>query len=384
MKPDPRPASQRKKPAQAAAVQMAAPEWTQPISEQEPCGPNIEYEPEYAALAARLEPQSEAQYGDFVDRPAAPDWSDVERHCRQLLQRSKDLNLLIWLARCRARLGGAPALFDILDLLLTLLHTYPDTLHPQHRIEGELDPAVRANALASLADPEGLLDDLRQISISTHHPQRLSVRDVERAFDLPRHPEALPTEQVRQQLQELQRRQHPTLLALQTIAAHACQIEQWAQQDLGEHAPDLGPLQRLLAPFAELSAPSPGTHAGALDTTSTDRVPPDLDEQFKADEVAIMRPSSTIGQPSPLGESTIALQADAQPAPHPREAIRQQLRQARHWLEEHEPSSPVALLLAQAERMLGKRYLELTQALPPDLLARWTDDTAPAGTKAKL
>ncbi|WP_051443319.1 ImpA family type VI secretion system protein [Curvibacter gracilis] len=377
MKPDASTASSRKKPSPSTARQPPPPEWSRPISEREPCGPNLEYEPEYAALAARLEPQSEAQYGDFVDRPAPPDWSDVERQCRQLLQRSKDLNLLIWLARCRTRLGGAPGLLEILDMLQTLLRTYPDTLHPQHRIEGELDPAVRANALASLADPEGLLADLRLVTISTHHAQRLSVRDVERAFELPRHPESLPTEQVRQQLQDLLHRHHQPVLALQAIAIHARQIEQWAQQDLGEHAPDLGPLLRLLAPFAELAAPSQGADASASSTVGAD---PGPDALPLANEAPAMPPFRVASEPAPPSASTRATETDAAPPSHPRETLRQQLRQARHWLEEHEPSSPVALLLAQAERMLGKRYLELTHALPPDLVARWTEDTDPTGT----
>lgn len=375
MKPNISTASSRKKPSPTTAQQPRHTEWTHPISDQQPCGPNLEYEPEYAALAARLEPQIEAQYGDFVDRPTPPDWGDVERHCRQLLQRSKDLNLLVWLARCRTRLGGAPALLEILNILFTLLHTYPDTLHPQHRIEGELDPAVRANALAGLADPEGLLADLRQITISTQHAQRLSVRDVERAFEAPRHPEALPAEQVRQQLQDLLRRQHPPLLALQTIAAQVRQIEQWALQDLGDNAPALGSLQKLLAPFAGLAPPSHNAETANPNSTSAEGPPQCLEGMPGTNDAPTLPSSGASVEPKHTGASTITPRAEGEPSAHPRDVIRQQLRQARHWLEEHEPSSPVALLLAQAERLLGKRYLELTQALPPDLLARWAEDT---------
>lgn len=372
MKPDHRTASGRKKSTSTSGQRTDGPQWAQPISEQEPCGPNLEYEPEYAALAARLEPQSDAQYGDFVDRPAPPDWSDIERHCRQLLQRSKDLNLLIWLARCRARLGGAPALLEILDMLHTLLNTYPETLHPQHRIEGELDPAVRANALASLADPEGLLADLRQIALSTHHAQHLNVRDVERSLESPRHPDALTAEQVRQQLQDLHRRQHPPLLALQTLATLVSQIEQWAVHDLGEQAPDLSPLRRLLAPFAELATPRP--MAVVQPPEADPSVPQPTGAVNNAPvitDVPAMPPSWATFEAEQDSPNTIA------PNTCPRDTIRMQLRQARHWLEEHEPSSPVALLLAQAERLLGKSYLELTQALPPDLLTRWAEHTDP-------
>lgn len=54
-----------------------------------------------------------------------------------------------------------------------------------------------------------------------------------------------------------------------------------------------------------------------------------------------------------------------------REQVRRTLRSAREWLEECEPSSPVAVLLKQAERLLGRRFAEVAQAIPPELLAQW-------------
>jgi type VI secretion system protein ImpA len=47
------------------------------------------------------------------------------------------------------------------------------------------------------------------------------------------------------------------------------------------------------------------------------------------------------------------------------------IRSARTWFEAHEPSSPVALLLKQAERLTGKRFDEVFQAIPADLVERW-------------
>ena len=43
----------------------------------------------------------------------------------------------------------------------------------------------------------------------------------------------------------------------------------------------------------------------------------------------------------------------------------------RFWFEAHEPSSPVALLLRQAERLTGKRFDEVFQAIPAELVERW-------------
>jgi len=54
-----------------------------------------------------------------------------------------------------------------------------------------------------------------------------------------------------------------------------------------------------------------------------------------------------------------------------RDQVRTCIRVAKEWLEQHEPSSPVAILLKQAERLVGKRFAEVAQAIPLELLAKW-------------
>ena len=57
-----------------------------------------------------------------------------------------------------------------------------------------------------------------------------------------------------------------------------------------------------------------------------------------------------------------------------REQVRQSLAQVRQWIELHEPSSPVAVLLKQAERMWGKRFSEVAHIIPAELLQAWDQD----------
>ena len=57
-----------------------------------------------------------------------------------------------------------------------------------------------------------------------------------------------------------------------------------------------------------------------------------------------------------------------------REQIRAQLRQVRQWIEHHEPSSPVTILIKQADRMWGKRFSEIATMIPPDLMKAWDSD----------
>ena len=58
-----------------------------------------------------------------------------------------------------------------------------------------------------------------------------------------------------------------------------------------------------------------------------------------------------------------------------RSAARRRWRAARGWARRAAPLMPtdgcVGVLLRQAERLVGKRYADIAQAIPPELLARW-------------
>jgi type VI secretion system protein ImpA len=50
------------------------------------------------------------------------------------------------------------------------------------------------------------------------------------------------------------------------------------------------------------------------------------------------------------------------------------IRGVREWFEQYEPSSPVPVLLRQAERMIGRKFSEVAQEIPFDLLERWSNN----------
>lgn len=343
-------------PGKPIAQQTPSSEWTRPITADAPCGPNLEYDNDYAVLLAKLAPQSEVQYGDFVGKPESPDWSEIERDCHRLLARSKDIVLLVCLCRCRARLGGAMGLAQALEGLLAVLQTYPEAVHPQLVVEGQPDPAVRANAMANLADPAGLLADIRDIVVASNAAYHLTLKDIERSFAVPRPADAIAPDTVLQQLQELQARGSVELPALARIAGATEAIAAWSEHQLGEAAPDLLPLRQLMArlplgehPPSPVAAPAPAPHA------CTELAPP----------------------PNAVADaaSGSCLHANGfhnlMPPDQARAHARQLLRAVRQWVQTQEPSSPVAVVLQQAERMIGMRYGELARVLPLELFTQW-------------
>jgi type VI secretion system protein ImpA len=325
----------------------AVPDWLHPISVDTPCGPSLEYDAEYAVLLSRMLPRGVAQYGDFVGTPEAPNWAEIERDCRRLLLRTWDINLLIWLCRARTRLAQAAGLAQSLVALAEALQTWPDAIHPQMVVEGERDPAVRANALAALADPDGLLGDVRDIVVAANAARHLTVREVERAGAVPRPLDAPSPDSMAQQLDELRLASDASAPVRQLAEASraARRIAVWSAAHLGQDAPSLKPLVVLLQLF--------------------DPVERAVSEKVSAPA----HPLESFGAPAmPI---TPATSNGAGMRVAWREDVRDSLRVAREWLEIHEPSSPVAVLLKQAERMIGRRFCEVADAIPLDLLRKW-------------
>ncbi|WP_428984148.1 ImpA family type VI secretion system protein [Ralstonia psammae] len=340
----------------------AFPELYEPISKERPCGDDLEYDPEFVVLQAKAATKPDAQYGEFVSTPEAVNWSDLERDCRRLLLRTRDIRVLVLLLRCRVRLDGASGLRDGLAVLAQLLAKWPEAIYPQLVVDGEIDPALRANALAALADPQGLMQDVRELAITSTGALRLQMRDVERSFGIPRPADALAPESVQQQLQDLRQQQSPALMALDQAAAFAASIDAWARQHLSDDHPDLGPLLKLLGfvaeaiPRAATLVPVEPVRAASTDVSSTggvnlDRADPPIDALHKA-----------------------SLSGTLPDAHMDRDAVRATIRSAQLWFEHNEPSSPVSLLLKQAERLTGKRFDEVFQAIPADLVERWAQN----------
>lgn len=322
-----------------------------PVSDESPCGDDLEYDRAFIMLHAAVAARTSAQYGDFVDAPPSINWAEAEREARALLARTKDIRLAVILVRAGTRQRGAPGLRDGLALLQGLLERYGEALHPSPVFEGERDPVMFANAIAALADVEGALADAREIALPKASGMQLQLRDIEKAQAMPRQKDALSPESLARLLKELWGRRDDAVLALVDAQRSLAAINAWAGSRLDADAPDLSALAGLLQPFADLDQPAQAGQSGAAE--------PEMSEA--AQWVA--------GEP---GEAVYA-QEDPAAGMWDRWSALATMQQVRMWFEENEPSSPVVVMLRQAERMVGKRFSELAHIIPADLLAKWDE-----------
>ena len=341
-----------------------------PVSDEQPCGSNLEYDPEFLLLLSNSTEQPEAQYGDFVNKPEGVNWNEIERDALRLLLRTKDIRIYIILLRSKIQLNGATGLRDGLELLESACSTYPQDIYPQIESDetgDEEDAAlVRSNALAALIDPEGVMADIRSITLSSNSALRLQIRDVERSLSIPRPADALAPDSVRRQLVDLRLRANQALTALDETIPILDKLQTWADEILKNTAPDLNPLKKLLKILQDnetRAAPKRETIDENNIQTDTQIVSSETSTTETA-EMTLSSPEETI-----MNESEKFLPA----AITDRFDALQRIEDIRNWFEAHEPSSPTIPLLRQAERLVGKRFSEVVNTIPLELLQKWDD-----------
>jgi len=356
------------KPSRPSATDTTHFDWLSPVSDDAPCGSDLEYDHDFMVLFADAASRPDVQYGAFVGSPDPLNWSELERNCRRLMLRTKDMRVAVLYARCRTRLGGPSGLAEGTGLLAAWLQAFPDSVHPQANTDDDRGAALemRMNALQTLADPDGLPADVREIVLTKSTATRLQMRDVERAFAHPRSADALAPDSVIQQLRDLRTQQPEMMSAFDETVSNLAAIDIWGATHLDTYLPDLSPLTRLLQLLHVAR-----THIEA--TSDVAHVFVDDIDGLNADGV---QPGGNFTSIPPDRESISDANAPTtapctEPVPMNRQEALILINTARQWFETNEPSSPIPVLLKRAEQFVGKRYVEVVNAIPGELLAQW-------------
>jgi type VI secretion system protein ImpA len=103
-----------------------------PVQGASPGGIELAFSAELDEIAqARQADDPSLEQGPWATTLKEADWKFVGKRCAQLIeQRSKDLQLAVWLAEASAKTGGLRALGDSLLLLGGLCERFWDHLHP--------------------------------------------------------------------------------------------------------------------------------------------------------------------------------------------------------------------------------------------------------------
>ena len=136
----------------------------QPVTAEAPCGEDLSYDAAYNELEG-LAKGKEAQQFSGSDNPEwqvaaqEPDWKLIRDKCAELLARSKDLRITVFLILALLKLEGVPGLSDGLNLLLRLIREQWTGVYPQLDPEDSNDPTERVNIIGGLSKPLATFGD---------------------------------------------------------------------------------------------------------------------------------------------------------------------------------------------------------------------------------
>ena len=316
----------------------------EPISDESPCGQNLENSGELAVLESyqifgqdTLEPPENVPKRDPRKSDRPPNWRELEQTAAESVAKSKDLRVLAHLSACALRIHDLATFTSTLGAASFWLETWWNRVYPLV----DEDAVLRTNALNAFADRPAIIDGLRRVPLISGPLGKFSLRDIEASGskgEADGQPEdstisaafsAAPIEDLR---------------ALQTQAldgaASLRKIEQTMREQAGiEASPTFDALLAQLQGLASALKARIAAHPAAV---------PGVDTGVGDDAAA-----GAAGAGGALG------------AVRSRQDAIRALDAVAGFFRRSEPSSPVPLLVDRAKRLVSKDFLEVLADLAP-------------------
>jgi type VI secretion system protein ImpA len=314
-----------------------------PVSEDAPCGPDLEYDAEFLALEDAARGKAEQQFGDTIIPAEDPDWRKVQQLSGELLARTKDLRVAVHFLRANTRLQGLQAAAEGLSLIHGLVDQRWDHVHPLLDADDNNDPTMRLNALAPLVDGQGFLADVRKATLTAGRSS-VTGRDCELASGKhqPHEGEStVPQMGVQQALRDGEAQQPGLLAALGGMADTVAAIDAVIMARASASGPEFRPLRVLLQAIADEAKTAAGVgqaqDAGQTGEAGAEGLPPGM--------VAVAAPAGVL---------------------RTRDDAIEALEKVCAWIEANEPSNPAPLLIRRAQRLMSKNFMDIIRDLVPD------------------
>jgi type VI secretion system protein ImpA len=324
-----------------------------PISEDAPCGKNLEYDPDFIAMENEAKGTPERQVGANIEPAQPPNWKNLRKMVLDLTARTRDLRLLVELARTCLNLEGISGLKVSLALLRKSLENYWDTIHPQLDPEDN-DPTNRVNILTALCDRDNfLLPLLNAPLVESRVAGRFSLRDVQLATGKTSPPKG----QTAPQLALIQGAFSDvppdsvmaTLEALKDSLSDVNGIENFITQQVDvTNAASFAPIRDMLKEALHFVNEQVERLGLGKESDSGQEVEANSDSSGSNGVVGAKKPIA--GQIGGINN---------------RQDVVRALELICEYYANHEPSSPVPLLVRRAKRLVTMDFMEILQDLAP-------------------
>lgn len=322
-----------------------------PISETEPSGANLEYDPAFAELERAAEGKPEQRMGNAVVPAEPPDWASVMQQCLALLKRTHDLRVSVHLAGALLQRSGFLGFSEGLGLLEGLLTHFWATVHPELDHEDGDDPTMRVTALSALCLPPVLLT-LRTTPLVRHRVLgTVALRDIQALSGDPPAAGAAPAVSaatVEAAFQEVDLKDLEEVdSAVAQCRASLSAIDALFEQQTGSRGPDFAPLSQVLREVSSVIGPRLEARRAAVQGSA-----PDAETEPSGADGGEARGARLSGQV------------------RSREDVVRAIDSICAYYARSEPTSPLPLLLERCKRLVSSSFLDIIKDLAPDSVAK--------------
>ena len=326
------------------------------IDEAEPCGPNLEYDPDFLELEQAIQGKPEVQYGDTITPAVPPEWKVVKNLAQDLLSRSRDLRVAVPYTRALMALSGMAGLADGLCLIKRLMEERWDSVHPQLDPDDDNDPMLRINSLTSLTDLVTTIKELKEIAfIMLPGLGALNVRGLEIANG----EVAVPDDQAK--------------LSISSVDAAMLDVDdERLQAALDNASLAYESAVGIESGLAKQVGSSQSLNMSVL-TKNLKRAKDFLAERMarRNGEAGAAENSSEAGAEASAGVAFSGGGSAARPAAisgeiASRDDVQRMIDKICTYYEKYEPSSPVPMVLLRAKRLVTKNFMEIMEDLAPE------------------
>jgi len=319
-----------------------------PLGDDNPAGPNLEYEDSYMALGRYLLPKTASMVtSDDQEEEDSTDWVSATELAENLITQTRDIRIAVSLGRCALETKGLRGASSAINLVKSLLESMWTDVHPAPEADENMDLMMRYNALGGLNAPEFISAIKSTTLVTSTTKQRVSLNTIEMAIGKKTASSDDERTQASGVVDEVFAAEDTTALvaaknyADQAVADLKQIVEIWRNEvkslEEARTAEDL-PFETMESPqFEDLS-----------------RTFLDISRHIKErlPELELNDGDSDENGTRIAGQN-ITTRADAAAA----------ITRIMEWFHHNEPSSPVPIMLDRARSMISKSFLEIVEDL---------------------
>lgn len=137
-----------------------------PISAAQPTGIDIEYDARFIDIQTLAEGKPEQQYGEVIIEAEPPDWSTVEKLCRQILSESKDIRVFCFYTQALTANYGIMGFKKGCEIIYANVEKYWEELYPKLVDEEDnFDDFYRLGSIGLLIAETGIIQQLNESNV---------------------------------------------------------------------------------------------------------------------------------------------------------------------------------------------------------------------------